>query len=482
MRVMTTERSAGVTARRLIVAAVAVPWALGWMRLWGQRAALYEMEFGVALHAVATMVFLAAIVWWHAHSLDRSEVAHELSEAARREAEERLALALRSSGVGTWSWNVDEDTVAWDDYMYPLFGLGPGTVAGRYADVIDHIHPDDRARVTDEVRKALAAGDAYETEFRVVWPNGTVRAVASRGRVQRDRGTRLMGVCWDVTARKEAEDRLRDRTLQLEAANDALGSFTYSVSHDLRAPLRAIDGYARILVEDHAEKLDGDGRRVLGVICDNARKMGRLIDDLLTFSRLGRQELERTPVDMSALAQAIVDDLRRAEPDRDVTVTIGALAPALGDGNMIRQVLTNLIGNAWKFTGRRADASIEIGCSNDTAPVYFVKDNGAGFDMAYAAKLFGVFQRLHRVDEFDGTGVGLAIVQRVVQRHGGRVWADGAVDGGATFSFTLTGEGGMQRELGNRGDSIGGGHPGRRRAGDAGAPQEEPGEQAAPRA
>lgn len=227
-------------------------------------------------------------------------------------------------------------------------------------------------------------------------------------------------------------------TAQLERANQELGSFGYSVSHDLRAPLRAINGYARMLVEDHAERLDADGHCVLGVICDSARRMGRLIDDLLAFSRLGRKELEKSAVDMAAMTRTLVEELQRLEPDRAVTVNVADLAATVGDGSMIRQVLTNLISNAWKFTRGRSDAAIEIGCAaqaNET--IYFVKDNGAGFDMTYADKLFGVFQRFHRAEDFEGTGVGLAIVQRIVQRHGGRVWAEAAVDRGAAFYFAL---------------------------------------------
>jgi light-regulated signal transduction histidine kinase (bacteriophytochrome) len=166
--------------------------------------------------------------------------------------------------------------------------------------------------------------------------------------------------------------------------------------------------------------------------------MGRLIDDLLTFSRLGRSEIAKTSVDVTALVHGVVDELRRLEPGRPVTVTVGDLAPVRADGSMLRQVLANLIGNAWKFTRGRAAARITVGCRRVRGEtIYFVADNGAGFDMQYAGKLFGVFQRLHRPDEFDGTGVGLAIVQRVVQRHGGRVWADGEVDRGATFSFAM---------------------------------------------
>jgi len=279
----------------------------------------------------------------------------------------------------------------------------------------------------------------------------------------------------------EAEIYLRGQDLaeanrQLERANKELETFSYSVSHDLRAPLRAIDGYARILLEDHASQLDAEGQRVLGVVCANARQMGKLIDDLLTFSRLGRSDLQKSRVDMGTLAQSAVEELRRLEPGRRVAVTIAPLAPALADGALIRQVLTNLIGNAWKFTRTRAEATIEIGCTGDAGEsTYFVRDNGAGFEMEYASKLFGVFQRLHRAEEFEGTGVGLAIVQQIVQRHGGRVWAEGAVDRGATFYFTLPAEGGVPHGGQGSGDPARRGQAGGRGARAPGAAEAEPG-------
>jgi signal transduction histidine kinase len=231
----------------------------------------------------------------------------------------------------------------------------------------------------------------------------------------------------------ELEDKVAERTAELE-------SFSYSVSHDLRAPLRAIHGFARILLEDHQAKLDPEAQRLLGVIDQNTRQMGDLIDDLLAFSRLGRQSISRAPVDMTELAGSVVDEIRRAEAERNghFEIEIGALRPAYGDPALLRQVISNLIQNAVKFSRGRPQPRIEVGSTaNGDQTVYFVKDNGAGFDPRYRDKLFGVFQRLHRAEEFEGTGVGLAIVKRIVQRHGGRVWAEGKTDEGATFYFTL---------------------------------------------
>jgi PAS domain S-box-containing protein len=239
------------------------------------------------------------------------------------------------------------------------------------------------------------------------------------------------GIIRDITARKRTQEALQTTNAELE-------SFSYSVSHDLRAPLRAIHGFARILLEDHAATLDPEAHRLLGVIDQNTRRMGQLIDDLLAFSRLGRQELEKRPVDMTELVSGIADDVRRGDGNGGIEFKIVPLPPAQGDRALLRQVWGNLVQNAAKFSRQREHPHIEVGFRPDgNQTVYYVRDNGAGFDDRYADKLFGVFQRLHREDEFEGTGVGLAIVKRIVQRHAGRVWAESKLNEGATFYFTL---------------------------------------------
>lgn len=232
---------------------------------------------------------------------------------------------------------------------------------------------------------------------------------------------------------------LARRAVELEAANKELASFSYSVSHDLRAPLRAVDGFSRLLQEDYAAKLDAEGRRLLAVIRESTQRMGRLIDDLLEFSRVGRKPLSTAEIDMRRLVEGVLQDVQ-AVSERPPRIDLGALPPALGDAAMVRQAWANLLANAVKFSAKREQPRIEVnGYENGAESVYCVKDNGAGFDMRYYDKLFGVFQRLHREEEFSGTGVGLAIVQRVISRHGGRVWAEGKVGEGAAFFFSLPG-------------------------------------------
>ncbi|NWG88023.1 MAG: PAS domain S-box protein [Hydrogenophilaceae bacterium] len=253
----------------------------------------------------------------------------------------------------------------------------------------------------------------------------------------------------DITERKQVEEELRryrehleemvqSRTAELKTVNQELESFAYSVSHDLRAPLRSIDGFSQVLLEDHGEQIDATGRDHLQRVRAATQRMSALIDDLLKLSRLSRATLQPEAVDLSALAQDILNHLHEAEPERPV---ISQVMPGLlvqGDRGLLQVALENLLGNAWKYSAKTGQARIEFGSTDqDGAPVYFVRDNGAGFDMAHAGKLFGAFQRLHHRDEFEGTGIGLATVQRVIHRHGGRVWAESAIGQGATFFFTL---------------------------------------------
>ena len=244
-----------------------------------------------------------------------------------------------------------------------------------------------------------------------------------------------LNILEDLAVEKQ---QLNERTLALEAANQELNAFAHSVSHDLRAPLRGIDGWSMALIEDYAGKLDSRAREYVDRIRSETQRMGRLIDDMLKLSRVSRTEMQRQPVDFSAMARSIAGRLSEANPGRQMVFAIEAGMTAIADGPLLEVALTNLLDNAVKFTGRRPNARIEVGrtaCHGETA--FFVRDNGAGFDMAHASILFGAFQRLHKSTEFPGTGIGLATVQRVIHRHGGRVWAEAKVDGGATFYFTL---------------------------------------------
>jgi PAS domain S-box-containing protein len=253
-----------------------------------------------------------------------------------------------------------------------------------------------------------------------------------------EEGVLVSSAIRDITARKQLEQRLTLQNAQLEAANKELEAFSYSVSHDLRAPLRAMDGFSMAVLQDHGETLGAQGKENLKRVRVAAQRMGRLIDDMLALARINRNAMVREMVDLSELVRRIASSLHAAEPERQVSFRIAPNQTAEGDPNLLQIAMQNLLGNSWKFTSRRTDATIEFGVQNQNGDrVWFVRDNGAGFDMKYADKLFGAFQRMHHESEFSGTGVGLATVQRVVHRHGGRIWAEAAPGQGATFYFVL---------------------------------------------
>jgi light-regulated signal transduction histidine kinase (bacteriophytochrome) len=245
-------------------------------------------------------------------------------------------------------------------------------------------------------------------------------------------------VARDISDRKRAEEALARAKEATDAANRELEAFSYSVAHDLRAPLRGIDGFSQALLEDYSDKLDEEGQRHLRWVRDSAQRMAQLIEGLLSLARISRGDLRRERVDLSDLARVTAARLKASEPERNVEFLIAEGLTATGDSRLLGIVLENLLANAWKFTRKQARARVEIDCDErDGIPVFFVRDNGAGFDMAFASKLFGVFQRLHTSEEFEGTGIGLATVQRIIRRHHGRIWAEGSVGGGATFYFTV---------------------------------------------
>jgi PAS domain S-box-containing protein len=317
--------------------------------------------------------------------------------------------------------------------MLRWLGYEKSEVLGRltFADIISE---ENLGMFQESFAMFKQQGFIHNLEFTLVRKDkSTFPVILSSTAIMNEAGkyVKSRSITIDNTARKLAETKIN-------ALNQELESFSYSVSHDLRAPLRAIDGYAKILQEDYSEKLDVEGNRILKIITSNARRMGLLIDDLLEFSQLGRKEVTKAEVNMSVMVRAIVAELQELDQIRKVQITIHDLAPSLCDVNMIRQVWINLISNAIKYSSKTANALVHI--SSDVQGhevVYQVKDNGVGFDMTYVGKLFGVFQRLHKLEDFSGTGVGLAIVKRIISRHKGRVWAEAKPNEGATFYFTI---------------------------------------------
>jgi PAS domain S-box-containing protein len=302
---------------------------------------------------------------------------------------------------------------------------------------LDFVHPDDREATVAEAARLAAGGEVISFENRYRAKDGSYRWLLWRS--ASDPGRKLVyAAARDITERKQAEDALQRTNIQLEAINKELEAFTYSVSHDLRAPLRHIDGFARILREDFGPGLEPEAHQYLERICQGSRQMGALIDDLLNLARVGRQEVRLQVTGLNSLVEEVRADLQRETADRPIDWQIDSLPFVECDPALMKQVFANLLANAVKFTRPRPRARIEVGqMEQNGQPVVFVRDNGVGFSMKYAHKLFGVFQRLHRQEDFEGTGVGLATVQRIIHKHGGRVWAEAELDKGAAFYFTL---------------------------------------------
>ena len=409
------------------------------------------------------------IVGYHQDVTERVQVTERL-----RRSEEMRDAAERVGHLASWTTDLATLETTWSDGVYQIYDIDrpadgqAWTEPDLMDEVLSRVAPEDRAGMLHRMRHAPEHDELPGVDYRVRFRDGYERILTGIAVVDRDaRGlpVRLVGYHQDVTEQRlaeqearalnsELEERVRERTRQLEertadlegvasrlaGANRELEAFSYSVSHDLRAPLRAIDGFSGVLAEDYALVLDETGLGYLERIRGGARRMGRLIDDLLALSRVGRHELRLADVDVSAEATRILADLAASDPERGVAVSVEPGRRALADPGLAAIVLTNLLRNAWKFTAPRAEAHIEVGARRDDGEtVFFVRDDGAGFDQSQADQLFTPFRRLHAEAEFPGTGIGLAIVQRVVARHGGRCWAEGAPDEGATFFFTLPG-------------------------------------------
>jgi PAS domain S-box-containing protein len=362
--------------------------------------------------------------------------------------EERLKLAIEAAQFGVWDLDVISDQAFRSPRHDQIFGYESLQTEWGIEIAERHIVPEDRERFRVSFAEAFKSNDFY-VECRINRAaDHSLRWICAQGRVYRDpagKPVRMMGVVSDVTERKEALQELERHRLELSrsnsglaAANKELEAFSYSVSHDLRAPLRTIDGFSHALLEDCSDKLDDASKSHLNRIRAATQRMGMLIDDLLNLSRLSRTTMHVQNVDISGMARNIADDLQKSDPGRQIALRIEDDLTATADPGLLRAVLENLLNNAWKFTSKRPFAHIEFGqTQGNGTTAFFVRDDGAGFDPAYADRLFGAFQRLHSTNEFAGTGVGLATVQRIINRHGGRIWAESAVGKGATFYFTL---------------------------------------------
>ncbi len=406
-----------------------------------------------------------SIVWTHLASTLRRDAAgnprylmssvvdinaRKLAEDALRSSESRLRRFYDSGMIGVIYWNIEGKITEANDKFLEMVGYSRDDLAGGALNWV-HMTPPEYQQLDEsslfELKTDGVNQKPFEKEY--IRKDGSRIPILIAGAMLDDARFNGVALVLDVTARRRAEEALRqlnsglerrvsERTGELEASNKELEAFSYSVSHDLRAPLRAIDGFTRILYDDFGQHLNAEGKRLCNVIRENTGRMGRLIDDLLSFSRLGRATMLPSQIDMAAMANSVFHELCTPEIRERIDLRISSVPTAFGDPSLMRQVWANLLSNAIKFTSKVQRASVEVtGEQTPQECIYTVVDNGAGFDMQYESKLFGVFQRLHSTKEFEGTGVGLALVQRIIRRHGGRVWAEGEIDRGAKFCFTL---------------------------------------------
>jgi PAS domain S-box-containing protein len=410
---------------------------------------LYSFYLTLAdVPSIVILVSFAALITWF--SSIRRGVERRLRQARdqlQMEVEERTRQAslLNLTHDSIFVRDLDNVIVYWNQGARELYGFSPEEAVGkRSSELLHSVFPAP----VDDIRAELFQTGRWEGELKRTKADGSEVVVASRWSLRRDEGNQPSAILEtnnDITDRKRREDQIRglnqqlaSRSTELEGKNKELEAFAYSISHDLRAPLRHMSGYAELLQKKSAAALDEKGQRYLLMILESAKRMGNLIDDLLSFSRIGRTETQKSLVNLEQLVKEALSEVRPETNGRNIVWNIGALPDFYGDRSMLRLVFVNLLSNAVKFTRTRPQAKIEVGCdpAREDEVVVFVKDNGVGFDMKYVNKLFGVFQRLHGSQTFEGTGIGLATVQRIVQRHGGKVWAEGLVDEGATFYFS----------------------------------------------
>jgi len=385
-------------------------------------------------------------------SVGRDITERKKAEEALVKSQQRLATAQAIAHFGNWELNPKSGEGYWSEEMFHIHSRDPRRGPPSFEEFVAYIHPEDRAGLLEFHAQIMRSREPLSHDYRINRPDGSLRYLNTVAYSVWDEAGQLVhlaGTTLDITERKrveaeiqrlneELEQRVLERTAQLEAVNKEMEAFSYSVSHDLRAPLRAIDGFSQALLEDYADKLDEDGQDYLQRVRKATQRMGRLIDDMLGLSRITRSEMHWESVNLSAIVDAIAAELQQTEPQRSAEFVITPGVSVEGDPPLLRMALENLIGNAWKFTQKQPQARIEFGqIQEQDKLICFIRDNGVGFDMSYADKLFGPFQRLHTRHEFEGSGVGLATVQRVITRHGGRIWAESAPGQGATFYFIL---------------------------------------------
>ncbi|GEM44856.1 PAS domain S-box protein [Deinococcus cellulosilyticus] len=458
VHLMRQRTAGGAVVRQLIPAAILVPVVLSWLRYQGIYYNIFGRDFGISLFTVSIIAVFTLMVYYLGWTLHRSDLQQRESSQKLQDSELRYRVLTESAHDAIITIDPKGTILSWNRFAAELYGYTEEEVIGKPGSILSPPEVlEQQQRQQQEQPPQEAPEVALTAETVGLKKDGTRFPIEySIAHWDIPEGRFYTAIVRDITERKKAEEQLRElnaslneralelnkdlvrKTQEMEFINRELEAFAFSVSHDLRAPLRSLNGFSQALLEDYSDQLDETGQDYLDRIKKNSDRMAHLIDDILHLSRISRTEMRHQKVNLTALAESVLEDLRFADPERKVEVEIQPGLAAVGDPTLLRVVLQNLLGNAWKFTSRTEQARIQFGqMQDDQQDVYFVADNGAGFDMQNMDRLFGVFQRLHKNSEFEGTGVGLASVQRVIHRHGGRVWAHGEVGKGATFFFTL---------------------------------------------
>lgn len=437
MALVTGNGPGGALIRHLFPVVIPGLMLLGWVRLKGEHQHWFSAEMGTTLYTIVAILMVGGMLWWCARSLDRAE-------KARRQVEEDLERFFTLSLDLLCIVGLDGYIKRINPAFSEVLGYSLEDLTSR--PFMSFVHPDDMQATRAEMRRVIAGELSDQFQNRYLCKDGTCRWFWWKAQPLQKEGL-IYATARDVTEQKKAQEEIRllnanlqERAVQLDSSNQELEAFSYSVSHDLRAPLRGISGFTQALEAHSKEVLDDTARGYLARVRRASERMGMLIDDLLKLSRLTRAEMMIEPVDLSAQAEAILAQLHQRDPHRQVRVQVASGIVMKGDAALLRILMENLLENAWKFTSKNPDSQIEVGMLTpepDAPLACYVRDDGVGFDMRYATKLFGAFQRLHSMVEFPGTGIGLATVQRIVRRHGGRVWAEAQVNEGSTFYFTV---------------------------------------------
>lgn len=434
LMVVTGNTSADVYVRRLLPAAFMLPLLLGWLRVIGQRWQLYGMETGAALMVIGNAFIIVAMIGWSSQTVRRLDARRARAEKELSRMTERLLLATRAASIGVWDYDPSRNHLHWSDLMFQIYGVQPERFSANLEAWESTLHPDDHDREVSKVQAALLGENEFDSDFRVIWPDHSIHHIKANATVQRDehgRAVHMIGTNWDITRQKRLEE-------QLARSNADLSQFAFAASHDLQEPLRAVAGCVAILARDHATALDPPARELLDHIEQGTRRMQALIRDLLEYSRIDAYGRPPEPTRADEALDLALANLGLAVSESQATITRDPLPTVVADRRQLARVFQNLISNSLKFRAADRPPIIHVSAQpRNGEQVFAIKDNGIGIASGDLARIFELFQRLHSRDEYPGTGIGLPLCKRILERHGGRIWAESQPGSGSTFFFSL---------------------------------------------